>query len=150
MCRGAKREVRGWMLAIFVLLSFAPLVACDVPQAAPPSPPSIDDVTMTRSIDQKTKEPTDPTTTFKSSDTTIYAVAKVSNLVDGSKVMAKWYYKNVEIPEVRGTMALVGRYGSGYLSFSVVASEPLQVGDWKVEIYLDDELAKTATFQVVR
>jgi hypothetical protein len=150
MCREAKREMSGWMLGILVLLSFATLVSCNVLQPTPPPPPSVDDVTMTRSIDQKSKQPTDPTTTFKSTDPAICAVVKASNLVDGSTLEAKWYYNNVEVPEVRNSTVITGSGGSGYFSFSIGhhEQEPFWIGDWKVEVYLDDELVKTVAFQV--
>jgi hypothetical protein len=151
MIREAKQEMRGWALAILVLLSLVMLESCANLQPTQPPPPSVDDVIMTRSIDHETMKPTDPTALFKSSDAELHAVVKVSNLVNGSSLMAKWYFNDVEIPEVRDSTVITGSGGSGYFSFSLSPSEEgFWVGDWKVEIYLDNKLVKTVAFQVVK
>jgi hypothetical protein len=145
-----KREIRGWMIPAFlVLLSFSMLVSCDILNPTPAPPPSVESLTITRAINPDTKEPTDPTTTFQTHDPKIFAVAKVSNLVNNSQLTAKWYFNSVEVPEVRGTIVISGSGGSGYFSFSIVPSaEGFYIGNWKVEIYLDDVLVKSATFKV--
>jgi hypothetical protein len=137
------------MPAILAVLMFTLLTSCDILQPTPPPPASVDEVVMTRSIDQNTKQPTDPTTTFKSGDTEMHAVAKVSNLVDGSRLEARWYFNSVEIPEVRDSTVISGSRTSGYVSYSLSPSaDGFWIGDWKVEVYLDNKLVKSVPFQV--
>jgi hypothetical protein len=146
------KKTSHWLtLLILLALSLTLLSACDILNLTPKGPPSIDSLVISRAIDSDTKQPTDPTTTFTAHDSHIYAVAKASNLVNNSSLSARWYYNSEEVREVRGSIVISGSGGSGYFSFSIVPpAEGFWIGHWKVEIYLDDVLAQSATFEVTK
>ncbi len=133
---------RAPLVALLLPLLFA-LVAC-----APSLPPSVDDVTVTKTVD-KDSRPTAPTQSFKSDDGKIFASVKVSNLAPGSRVASKWYYGQQEITAAASSVT-ADRVGSGYYAFSIASSSALPPGNWKIEILLDGKITKTAAFQVIQ
>jgi len=106
--------------------------------------PSVDEVVMARSLDDSQK-PVDQTTVFGLEDV-FNASAKVSNLEEGSKVTGKWFFGDQFIDEASVDITEDGF--TGYVGFNLTPSAPWPVGDYRLEVYLDDELAKTVTFQV--
>jgi hypothetical protein len=97
--------------------------------------------------DQDGKQPTE---TF-SPDEPFYCIVELSNAPDDTEVEAVWTAvkaeganPNTRIDEAKTTS------GSGQLQFNLSNDGPWPTGDYKVELYLNDEKdpAKTLTFKV--
>ncbi len=135
-----------WLSAILALALLGVfLLACDLPgvrQAAVPSP-SLDEVVTARRLDEWQK-PTEATETFAPTDV-FYCSVRASNLEAGSQVTARWFYGDELVHEY--TIA-VEQGGSGYLGFNAARDDHWLPGDYRVEIYLGDQLVETVDFTV--
>ena len=127
----------------FVLLIFlctALLTACKTTETS-----SIGEVVTARNTDADSK-PVDSTTTFRPTDT-VHTSVQVNNLIVGSKVVAKYIFGG----QIDEQPLVADKAGSGYFDFSLSpGTSGFPEGDYTVEIYLDDTLVKTVTFQVVK
>jgi len=106
--------------------------------------PSVDEAVTARSLDDEYK-PVEETTEFYP-DETFYCSAEVSNLEKGAKVKAEWFFGEEFLGEYTYTAE---EGGSGYVGFNLTPEETWPMGDYKVEVYLEEELARTVTFSVV-
>lgn len=106
--------------------------------------PSIDQIVIARSLDEG-QRPVEPTSVFGAEDV-FYASVIVSNLEVGSRVTGKWYLGDEFIDEASVTMTEEGF--SGYLGFTITPDTTWPPGEYRIEVYLDDQLLQTATFQV--
>jgi len=138
-----KGSRRLWFVLAFILLA-STLLACEFSAQVGGGEPSVDEVVMARSLDDDQK-PVDPTSVFGLEDV-FNASAKVSNLEEGSKVTGKWFFGDQFIDEASVDITEDGF--TGYVGFNLTPSAPWPPGDYRLEVYLDDELAKTVTFQV--
>lgn len=130
-------------LALAFILLASTLLACEFSAQVGGGEPSIDEVIMARSLDDSQK-PVDPTSVFGPEDV-FNASAKVSNLEKDSKVTGKWFFGDEFIDEASVDITEDGF--TGYVGFNLSPSAPWPPGDYRLEVYLGDELAKTATFQ---
>jgi hypothetical protein len=95
-------------------------------------------------------EGNDPTKVF-SPDETFYCIADLSNAPDDTKVKAVWTAVNVEgvkpDTKIKETSATGG---SGQLQFSLTNDGSWPVGEYKVELFLNDQEkpARTLAFKV--
>jgi hypothetical protein len=96
-----------------------------------------------------TDEGGDSRTTAYSQDAIFYAQVDLRNASDDTKLKASWYAVNAEgvdpnflIDETDFTS------GDGLIHFDLENDSLWPVGDYKVDIYLNDSLAKTLTFTV--
>jgi hypothetical protein len=91
----------------------------------------------------------DSRTTAYSQDSIFYAQVDLKNAPDDTKLKASWYAVNAEgvdpnflIDETEFTS------GDGLIHFDLENDNLWPAGDYKVDIYLNDSLAKTLTFSV--
>ncbi len=91
---------------------------------------------------------TQVTTTF-TPDNTFYLLVDLANAPDGTKVKASWTAvnaagadPNTHLDDVELTA------GSSTLTFDLANDGPWPAGDYKVELYLNDELDRTLDFKV--
>ena len=105
--------------------------------------PVVKKVVLAKALDADYR-PIDPTTEFSPTDT-FYCSVKVSNLKPGSRVTVRWYQDDQLLDEY----TLADLEGSQYLGFWYEPWSRWPAGDYRVEIYLNDELARSLDFTVV-
>ncbi len=130
-------------IALFAIcvLSFA-LLACEF-SIGGGGEPSIEAAVMARSLDAN-YEPVEATNVFGPTDV-FYCSVKVTDLEKGSEVTAKWFFGNEFLGEYTYT-AEAG--GSGYIGFNLSPAEAWLAGSYRVDIYLNGNLAQSAAFSV--
>jgi len=80
-------------------------------------------------------------------DQTFYCVVVLANAPDSTKVKAVWY--SVDDTGAATQLAEKEVVGSGSpITFNASASAPWPVGNYKVELYLNDKLDRTLEFAV--
>jgi hypothetical protein len=127
-----------WLVIVLVTLT---MPACSFSA----STANISDAKMARD-----PEGNDPTKVF-SPDETSYCIADLSNAPDDTKVKAVWTAVNVEgvkpDTKIKETSATGG---SGQLQFSLTNDGSWPVGEYKVELFLNDQEkpARTLAFKV--
>jgi hypothetical protein len=127
-----------WLVIVLVTLT---MPACSFGA----STANISDAKMARD-----PEGNDPTKVF-SPDETFYCIADLSNAPDDTKVKAVWTAVNVEgvkpDTKIKETSATGG---SGQLQFSLTNDGSWPVGEYKVELFLNDQEkpARTLAFKV--
>lgn len=131
---------------LVVLLSLAALLlgGCGLTKA---DPPSIGSLTVTDRVEEPTKAPGTPLTTFPSQSTHFYASVQVLNPAKKTRVMARWYFDQKLIDEYEVTFE---RPGDRYVAFKLQSetAKPFPPGSYKVEILLDGKLVEQKSFQV--
>lgn len=91
---------------------------------------------------------TQTTTTFAPEDT-FYLIVNLANAPEGTKVKATWTAVNAEGADPNTHLDDVElTSGSGTLTFDLANDGPWPAGDYKVELYLNDELDRTLDFKV--
>ena len=93
-----------------------------------------------------------PTTTFAPSDV-FYAVADLANAPQGTKVEAKWTAVNAADTEPNlefqtQTLDITEESFSGTIYFELSNDEGWPTGQYKVDLYLNGNLAQSAEFNV--
>lgn len=123
-----------------VVLVAAVLTACEFSA----STANIDSATLARD-----ETGTQPTTLF-AQDEIFYLVVELANAPDSTTVRTVWYA--VDVGDVAPPNTLIDEAelesGSGTLYFNLAPASVWAVGDYSVEIYLNDELDQTLTFSV--
>lgn len=129
-------------IALFAicLLAFA-LLACQFSIGG--GEPSVETAVMARSLDAN-YEPVEMTNVFDPTDV-FYCSVKVTDLEKGSEVTARWFFGSEFLGEYTYT-AEAG--GSGYIGFNLSPAGTWSAGNYRVDIYLDGELAQSAAFSV--
>lgn len=92
----------------------------------------------------------DPTSTFATTDTPLHYVVTLSNAPDDTKVKSAWtavdagdgQYKDKKIDETELTSA------GGVLDFTLASKQAWPAGKYKVDLYLNDKLDRTAEFTI--
>ncbi len=123
----------------FAVLSFASLACCNLTDGEPAIERAVTCEDITDDY-----EPINETSTYAPGDT-FYCSVKVSNLKQGQVVTWKWYHGDESLYEQPLTL---DKSGSGYVAAYLSNDQPWLAGDYKVEVFLDDVLAKTVTFSV--
>ncbi|MCA9974349.1 MAG: trypsin-like peptidase domain-containing protein, partial [Anaerolineales bacterium] len=91
---------------------------------------------------------TQTTTTFAPQDT-FYLIVDLRNAPDGTKVKASWTTVNAEGADPNTNLSDVElESGSSSLTFDLKNDGPWPAGDYKVDVYLNDELNRTLDFKV--
>jgi hypothetical protein len=122
----------------------------------PISPPAlypseiIQGVTMTLDVDEKTKEPLNPTSVFPPS-AVFHAVVAVQDAPDDTTVSASWYA--TDLGDVASCNLQLLRTDvvvdvSRNVDFSLTSKIPWPEGRYRVEIAVNDALAELVTFEV--
>jgi Tol biopolymer transport system component len=129
-------------VALFALclLGFA-LMACEFSVGG--GEPSVETAVMARSLDAD-YEPVETTNVFDPADT-FYCSVKVTDLEKDSEVTAKWFFGSELLGEYTYTAE---EGGSGHIGFNLSPTGAWLAGNYRVEIYLNDELAQVAAFSV--
>lgn len=127
-------------LVLFLVLGLALLTACEFSA----STANIADARLA-----KDEAGTQTTTVFAQPET-FYLVVDLANAPDDTVVKSAWYA--VDVGEVAPPNTLIDEAelttGTNTLYFNLAPESLWAVGDYKVEIYLNDELERTLTFQV--
>ncbi len=93
-----------------------------------------------------------PTKVFSPTDTTFYCIAELSNAPEDTAVKAVWTAVDVEgvKPNLKIDESRITADGSGQLTFDLTNDGPWPVGEYKVELFLndDEEPARTLEFKV--
>jgi hypothetical protein len=127
-----------WRLFVLAWLTLA-VSACDVIGGSP----SIDDIVLTTALDSDYC-PVDEVTTFPQ-NSPFYCSVTVSNLRIGSMVTSRWYFGEQSIEEISYE---VQAGGSGCVGFELTSPNPWPRGGYRVEVYLNANLERAATFAV--
>jgi hypothetical protein len=93
---------------------------------------------------------TDATTTFSPSDTPLHYVVTLANAPDDTSVKAVWTAVDAGDGQIKDQKIdeTVLSSGSGVLNFTLAAKQEWPVGKYKVDLYLNDKLDRTAEFNV--
>src|SRR5690606_18074276 len=102
------------------------------------------DITMAKDLDRE-YGPVNPTTTYGPNDP-FRASIVLTNVPDGTRVTARWYFGSVLLRE-GGTTAR-GNAQYRVVGAGLSSEAPWERGDYRLEIYLDRELKATAKFSV--
>jgi len=96
----------------------------------------------------KDPEGSQPATTFAPDDT-FYAVIELDNAPEDTQVRAEWTAVDVagEEPNTPIDSAQLST-GSGQLHFSLENNTPWPEGEYKVDLFIEDELERTLEFEV--
>lgn len=128
----------GWPFCILAALAFV-LSAC----GAFGGTSSIDDIGLTTALNADYC-PVDEVTTFPV-DRAFYCSVQVSNLRAGSTVTSRWYFGEQFIEEINYE---VQSGGFGCVGFELATPNHWPKGGYRVEVYLDGHLERSATFAV--
>ena len=125
-------------LLLFVLVMSLFLTACEFSSA------NIKEVQLA-----KDSAGTQLTTTFEPNDT-VYALVTLANAPDSTRLKAIWTAVDVGTAAAANTLIdeVNLEAGDGIHNFNLSPSSPFPAGDYKVDIYLNDELNKTLEFTV--
>jgi hypothetical protein len=105
----------------------------------------VQEIVLAEDTNPDTFEPINPTNTFKKNAPAIHAAIKIENAPPNTSFGAKWYPPDQQplefnLPPVDGTRWLDFRLTPG--------SDGFPVGEYRVEIYLNEKLVDTKTFTV--
>jgi hypothetical protein len=130
-------------IALFAicLLGFT-LLACEFSIGG--GEPSVETVVMARSLGAN-YEPVETTNVFGPTDV-FYCSVKVADLEEDSEVMARWFSGSEFLGEYTYTAE---NGGSGYIGFNLSPAGTWLAGNYRVDIYLNGELAQSTAFSVV-
>ena len=143
-----KNVSRSLITGLVLLLLTLTLVACG------DTPPTLASVVMGH--DFKDGAVVGETTTFKSTDKALFAVAKVDGTTDTAKVRFVWTAISVVAPgsttEIKDRKILESTVAldknNNVASNKYTQDNDFPVGTYKVDTYLNDQLAKTTEFTV--
>jgi len=129
-------------IALFAicLLGFA-LLACEFSIGG--GEPSVEAAVMAGSLDAN-YEPVETTNVFGPTDI-FYCSVEVADLEKDSEVTARWFLGSESLGEY--TYAAEAG-GSGYVGFNLSPAGTWPAGNYRVDIYLNGELARSVTFLV--
>jgi hypothetical protein len=135
-----KRSTMLLFLATCATLSALTITACSFSA----STANISDAKMARDHDQEGKHPTK----VFSPDEDFYCVAELSNAPDDTKVKAVWTAVDVEGAEPDTKIDETSATGGGgQLQFSLTNDGSWPVGEYKVDLFLNDEEKPTRTLE---
>lgn len=130
----------GWRFCILVAFTFL-LSACDFIGGTA----SIDDIILTTGLDVDYCPIDEEEVTTLAADGPLYCSVIVSSLRAGSTVTSRWYFGEQFIEEINYE---VETGGSGCVGFELTSPNPWPKGGYRVEVYLDGRLERTASFAV--
>lgn len=123
------------------------------PRNSPPSVPwqtYIRAVTLTLGTRGDTFDPLGKTTTYLPTQHEFHCVVTVENAPNGTQLRAQWYYHKVEgLAEnslIDDAYATIG--GTGNLDFTLFSRGDWPLGEYRVQIWAEDELAQVTVFAV--
>lgn len=102
---------------------------------------------MAAEVDSVTMEPVEEVTSFATDTPNIYATALVSNAPENTKISAKWI--SVTDNYEAATSEVLTTEEKQYVAFQVTKpDEGFPVGEYKVELYVNDVLDETLEFVI--
>lgn len=104
--------------------------------------PRVEEIQLAKGLDAQYK-PVNVTTSFDPLET-FYCSVKIRNAREGLTMTAKWYYGDQLLYQTSTPL----QKGVGYVGFELTSSEPWPIGNYRIEIYLGDQLAGSAAFSV--
>jgi uncharacterized lipoprotein YbaY len=110
----------------------------------------IQSVTMAAGVSDSDKQPVNPTTVFQP-DSVLHAVVAITNAPANTQVTAKWYATDVgsaAAPNSLITSTNVTTDGTRNIDFNLTHTNPLPVGQYRVEISIGDQVAQVVPFSV--
>jgi hypothetical protein len=114
----------------------------------PGAPEVVSQVVFCTSVTDKTFDPVGLTTVF-APDVTIHAVVSVQNAPANSSFKINWLVTNTNgssAPDSQmGTYSITAQ-GTQNIDFTFKGASPLPVGAYRVEIFMNDKLVRTAAF----
>jgi hypothetical protein len=141
-------KFRVLLLMLALLLALGLVEGCS---ALTGKPPTMGAVALTEKVNEQTKAPLAAVTKFPKGSKLMYVSARVENGRQGTKVEARWFYDK----EGKGRFGMVDSKavtfdvtGSRYAAFSLEAATTFPSGTYKVEIWLNDKLAREVPFSV--
>ncbi len=145
----AKKKKGGLIALIIVLALVAILIVAAIINGGEISfsTANISEAYMAASVDPSTSEPLEITDVFYQQETTeVYAVALVRNVPSDTKISAIWYH----IPSGSSVASENDIYTDQdmWVNFSLYMPDGFTLGEYKVEIYIDDKLKETLYFTV--
>ncbi|MGH2668337.1 MAG: hypothetical protein ACRDH5_04310, partial [bacterium] len=109
--------------------------------------------TLARSVTAD-HQPVDPTTTFSPEDPSINVAFKATNVPPGSRLKAVWTAVDIgdaAPPNLELDESVLVVTGSAPGTFRLSRGpRPWPAGDYRVDLYLDDELVMTLAYKVSR
>ena len=145
-----KKKKKGGLIALIIVLALvAVLIVAAILNGGEISfsTANVSEAYMAASVDPYTSEPIDITDVFYQSETTeVYAAALIRNVPDDTKISAIWYY----IPTGESVASENDIYTDEdmWVNFSLYLPSGFALGDYKVEIYINDKLKETLNFTV--
>ena len=136
--RGILIRRAGWRFGILLILASL-LSACDIIGGSA----TIDDIVLTTALGADYC-PVDEITAV-AADGPLYCSVIVSNLRTGSTVTSRWYFGEQFIEEINYEVEMGG---SGCVGFELTSPNPWPKGGYRVEVYLNGHLERTASFAV--
>ncbi|MCK4871827.1 MAG: hypothetical protein KAS72_03785 [Phycisphaerales bacterium] len=123
-----------------LIICLAWIASCEV---------SISTANISKAVLAKDSAGGEETAVFSQSDV-FYCVVHLANAPDGTNVKAKWTAVNTEVapPNTFITEDEIDS-GSAVLNFSLTGDQPWAIGEYKVDLYLDGQLDRSLSFQVV-
>jgi len=106
----------------------------------------VTDIDLGRSLGAD-KKITDKTDTFKPTDT-IYISVSTEGASPGARLAAHWTYKNGQL--VKHDETTIAPTGSSVSEFHIAKPSGWPVGDYRVEVMVDDAPAGAKSFKVAR
>ncbi len=138
--KGRRTVILRMSWGFFILAALALVLSgCDIIGDSP----SIDDIVLTTALDASYC-PVDDVTTFPP-ESPFYCSVKVSDLRIGSTLRSRWYFGEQFVEEINYE---VQAGGSGCVGFELTSPNPWPRGGYRVEVYLNDQLERMATFAV--
>lgn len=116
------------------------------------APPKVAAVTLTDRVDEVTKAPLNPLTSFPNGSKLFLVTARVENPRKDTKIEARWFYdkegKGSYLPVDTARVAFDAGSDERYVAFSLAATTTFPSGAYKVQIFLDDAMVSETPFQV--
>jgi len=144
------KKKKGCLIAVIIVLALlAVLIVAAVLNGGEISfsTANVSEAYMASSVDPNTSEPLKTTDVFYQNETMeVYAAALIRNVPGDTKVSAIWYH----IPTGSSIASEndIHTDQDMWVNFSLYMPEGFTLGDYKVEIYIDDKLKDTLYFTV--
>jgi len=149
--RSAGALSRSLLAGVLLVLALA-LTACSLgsspsgPAATPTPAVSISSFVTAQGIGDK-NAPQNPTTSF-SSGSTVYAVAQVSRLPQGTRLFARWS-ANGTVKEDTAELTADRDYSDTYVEFHISGTQSnLATGSWTVQLFVNGNPGPQTAFQI--
>lgn len=137
-----------WLVCL--LLCAMLMAGCSLSKGKQPA--SLASATLTDQVDEKTKAPLRSLTGFPTGSKVIFISTLIKNPQKGTKVEARWFYdkdaKGNFLPVDTATVNFDEASRDKYVAYSLQATETFPAGSYKVQIWLDGNMAKEIAFTI--